>query len=143
MEEIKDEGIENIYSAVTKTKAKSAKSSAEKKCKKVEVKTNVNETNNEVDELRNNFISYVNNNNDLTPEQKATIIENVNSLTTVEQVEELMELKYTFLSSVSLDTPLHVPLTSLVCTFLLTHVNVYTKSLVSANVFTTSVKNIP
>lgn len=83
LDSILTEAMEEIDAQVNKTNAKKEYTKGNKNLGNVETK---------IEEYRSNFISYVNNNSDLTKEQKNTIIENANKITTVDKLKELAEI---------------------------------------------------
>lgn len=82
LENIKDEGIEKIYAAKTKSKSKKAKTSYVKQLKKV---TTV------LDQTRSAIIYYINSNNDLNSTEKQAIIEEINNTSNVDAIVAIGE----------------------------------------------------
>ena len=80
IEDIKNEGLESIYSALTKTKSKKAKNSYINKIK--EVKTLIDET-------KYSVICYIYSNNKLSDSEKSEIIETINNSDNVEEIKQI------------------------------------------------------
>lgn len=82
LEDIKNEGIESIYGALTKTKSKKAKTNYVKELSSV--KTLIVET-------KDYVISYINNNKELSEEEKTTLINQVNNSDDIEDINSIKE----------------------------------------------------
>lgn len=82
LEDIKNEGIESIYGALTKTKSKKAKTNYVKEL--TTVKTLVAET-------KDYVISYINDSKDLNEDEKEAIINQINNLDNIEDINSVGE----------------------------------------------------
>ena len=82
LEEFKEEGIEKIYASKNKSKAKKNKTAYVKKMKSVTTL---------LDQTRAYMVNYINNNKDLTENEKTTIIEEINNAKNVDAIVAIGE----------------------------------------------------
>jgi len=82
LESIKDEGIEKIYAAKTKSKSKKAKTNYVKQLKNV---TTV------LDQTRSYVVNYINSNSNLSNNEKQAIIEEINNTSNVDAIVAIGE----------------------------------------------------
>ena len=82
LEEFKEEGIEKIYASKNKSKAKKNKTAYVKKMKSVTTS---------LDQTRAYMVNYINNNKDLTENEKKAIIEEINNAKNVDAIVAIGE----------------------------------------------------
>ena len=82
LESIKDEGIEKIYGAKTKSKSKKAKTSYVKQLKSVTTL---------LDQTRSYVVNYINSNSNLSNNEKQAIIEEINNTSNVDAIVAIGE----------------------------------------------------